>query len=1506
MALLPPKIQNLQTLATGGEGKIFLGRTRPDDRLLVLRPLQAPPYPIPRHPNLARKEPCLRIEGKLFEAEAFLEGQPLADAGRLPPSLLIPIAHQCLRALGTLHQTGLVHGDISPRNIILSSWKGSALPILIDFGLTGPIGSPVRGTGTFGTMAPEVARGSSLTPAMDLFSLGLSLLSAALGEAPNPRWTLEAASIQRALQTAPSELRPILNALCAPNTRLRAGTWTEALKALPPLKESLPTPAEAWPLVGRETLLAEAQRFLEAKGQRVLLLVGEEGLGKRSIGRQLQYWASSKQWKTPQHIALCTDDSPNQLSGLLAALEGGTITKAILCSNNPKLADLFDQGEGQLSLEVPALEEKDLQKLFDLLPLAADLNPSRLLEGTGGIPGALKDKLDPDPLPPQPLPISLFAAFHFGMLRHTEKEGTPLAAQEKEALQRGELVVIPGKGLGFRNPAAPREMRLRCSPQEARSWHEKIIDQLNTKHQPPFLLDLHQAIGRGRGLAKALEHLAREELPKALRFELFEEIARCVDPDLLFKESSKIQSIWEGFGPLDSRNPLRAWIEGQDPKQLPPTLLALWGRIQLDGGDLDRARNILQELPDSPFPGWEESRIALARTLQFQGELQASDEIARALIQQQPAPLFQAEALRILSLNAFRGGKTSEAIDLLHEAMEALGTPQDEREKALQRGLSQNLGVFERKRGKVHRALQLFEETAQKSLLARDLPSACIAWINAGIALEDLGKLRASLEPRSKAFRRASALGLAQARDVALGGIGIALAKLGADGPAVEVLQKATQALQDQGLVREALLARLHCQGARMRLHGILEEEEEKKTSLSQAFGIDSELRNQVLEQKDPEARALLRALEPAPPSVSTIPRLKETASSGLPLPKVEAALTLARISPPQEQRHWIARVLRESRTLDLPGHALIAHSLALGRSHASPGAPSKPYRDRVHAHRIQDLAHQLSTIPSPIPLETPLMMQWNQLLKTLGQTGQNIAQSLRPNHRGFQAKALDRLVQINRLIQQEEGSPEELFRQILEQALQLTGAWRGLILEKGILKKERLLIALSQTEEGGFGKTEFAYSKSILTEVLETGRPKLTFNALEDPDLRQAFSVIQYDLHAIICVPLFSHGQVVGALYLDHPYAEGTFEEDMLPLLEALGTQISLSLENMEHQKNIEKLNTQLKKKVEEQELEIHRTRRGLLSEKEERPVLYRTAQMEELMRDVRRIASSDLPAHIRGETGTGKELIARRLHQLSPRRAGPFVAENCTSLSKELLESELFGHVAGAFTGAHREKKGLFEMANGGTLFLDEIGDMPLALQSKILRVLQEGELRPVGSTQTKSVDVRLISATHRDLEKLVQEGKFREDLFYRIVVADLRIPPLRERREDIPLLAKHFLKQAGSGNHKLPPDTLSLLLEHDWPGNVRELESAIRSALILAENETIRPQDLPARIRKTSNPPSQGELPALKIRDLERLALQEALKQTGGNRLKAARLLGISRSSVFVKIREYGIQG
>jgi two-component system, NtrC family, response regulator AtoC len=310
------------------------------------------------------------------------------------------------------------------------------------------------------------------------------------------------------------------------------------------------------------------------------------------------------------------------------------------------------------------------------------------------------------------------------------------------------------------------------------------------------------------------------------------------------------------------------------------------------------------------------------------------------------------------------------------------------------------------------------------------------------------------------------------------------------------------------------------------------------------------------------------------------------------------------------------------------------------------------------------------------------------------------------------------------------------------------------------------------------------------------------------------------------------------------------------------------------------------------------------------------RSQQMLDLFRTVRKIAEFKTTVLIGGESGTGKELIARAIHRLSPRAQAPFIAVNCGAIPDNLLESELFGHRKGAFTDANRDRKGLFEEASGGSLFLDEIGELPLGLQVKLLRVLQEGEIRRLGDSQDIRVDVRVVAATARDLSAEVSRGAFREDLFYRLNVFALHLPPLRERREDIPLLVEHFLARMnarmGLAIAGTSTEAMRLLVEYDWPGNVRELENCIERAIVLCEGTHIEVEALPERLRQapavilTPTPsPDDCDLSIKRAsRRSEEFLIRRALEKTRGNRTRAAELLEISHRALLYKIKEFGI--
>jgi len=327
-----------------------------------------------------------------------------------------------------------------------------------------------------------------------------------------------------------------------------------------------------------------------------------------------------------------------------------------------------------------------------------------------------------------------------------------------------------------------------------------------------------------------------------------------------------------------------------------------------------------------------------------------------------------------------------------------------------------------------------------------------------------------------------------------------------------------------------------------------------------------------------------------------------------------------------------------------------------------------------------------------------------------------------------------------------------------------------------------------------------------------------------------------------------------------------------------------------------------QSQRRLEEQEVELKQFREGRLGE-----LVGISPKMQTLFQLIRRVAKSDATVLIQGESGTGKELIASTVHGLGPRRNGPLIKVNCAALPEGLLESELFGHEKGSFTGAIREKPGRFELADKGTIFLDEVGEVSPAVQVKLLRVLQERAFERVGGTRTIRVDVRIIAATNRDLQKALQEGRFRDDLFYRLNVIPITVPPLRERKEDIPHLVAFIVQRLATKGGWPPPTVrpaaMRCLLAYDWPGNIRELENVLEFALTQSGGRTIQPADLRLRLAPTRETPEDLTLVTL-LEERERQAIRTALGRCGGDLSPTAKVLGIGRTTLWRKMKRYGL--
>ncbi|MFI5144511.1 MAG: sigma-54-dependent transcriptional regulator [Ignavibacteria bacterium] len=305
---------------------------------------------------------------------------------------------------------------------------------------------------------------------------------------------------------------------------------------------------------------------------------------------------------------------------------------------------------------------------------------------------------------------------------------------------------------------------------------------------------------------------------------------------------------------------------------------------------------------------------------------------------------------------------------------------------------------------------------------------------------------------------------------------------------------------------------------------------------------------------------------------------------------------------------------------------------------------------------------------------------------------------------------------------------------------------------------------------------------------------------------------------------------------------------------------------------------------------------------------IIGKSKKMQNVFAQIKNVARTDVNVFIEGQSGTGKELVSRAIHFNSTRKNGPFVAINCSAIPENLLESELFGHIRGAFTGAVETQKGVFEQANGGTLLLDEIAEMPFVLQAKLLRVIETWEIKSLGSDKVKKVDVRLISATNQNIKEFIKQKKFREDLYYRIATVTISLPQLNERRDDVPLLADHFLKKFSEKNNRtisISPEALNLLMKNDWKGNVRELENVIERAVISSENNKLVPGDFKfLQLTENSDNPFTN-MDSISLNDVEKMYIKKVLEENNWNKLKAAQILGIDRKTLYKKIKEYNFE-
>lgn len=463
----------------------------------------------------------------------------------------------------------------------------------------------------------------------------------------------------------------------------------------------------------------------------------------------------------------------------------------------------------------------------------------------------------------------------------------------------------------------------------------------------------------------------------------------------------------------------------------------------------------------------------------------------------------------------------------------------------------------------------------------------------------------------------------------------------------------------------------------------------------------------------------------------------------------------------------------------------------------------------------------------------------------------------------------------------------DKLLERVLELIFKAVPAERGVIL---LFDSElsSLQARASRLREGE-PKGEIKISSTIVNEAFKENIALLTKDAISDKRFDAKRSIIQETIRSAMCIPIGTRDKTFGVIYLDTKTKTAEFSENTLRLLTAIANQVAIAIENVNFHKELELGANTLQKEL-----------------KQVYNMVGVSNEMKEIFNQIAKVTTTDSTVLITGESGTGKELVARAIHYNSPRSNKPFVCINCTALPETLIESELFGHEKGAFTGAYITKPGQFELADAGTIFLDEIGEMPFPSQMTLLRVLEEHKVRHVGGTKDIPTNVRVLAASNKDLEKAVKDGKFREDLFYRLKVIHIYIAPLRERKEDIALLAQYYFEKfKPNTTHPIKgftPEALQLMEEYSWPGNVRQLKNCIERAMVMGRKDLIGPKDLDL-IPQEMTAPEKAGLPTLA--EIEKAHIIKALRITGGNKTQTADALGIQRSTLYEKIKSYNIE-
>ena len=937
-------------------------------------------------------------------------------------------------------------------------------------------------------------------------------------------------------------------------------------------------------------------------------------------------------------------------------------------------------------------------------------------------------------------------------------------------------------------------------------------------------------------------------------------------------------------------------------------------------GDRNRARACLQRAVDSCVDEAARPRVAadLARCLQELGAHRDALACVDGALCDGIDPGAWASLQEVAGLALSYLGEASLARQRLQAAaarLAPLGRPRDTIR------MLGNLALVAYRSGDLPGAARDYEQAlalAEQHSFADQVANAAL---NHGTLAHQLGSLGPALRSYERGLRMATALGrqstkttlcfnLAKvyvdiglfdrateyadrcergARDVGAPGLAAAAMSvhaeaalaLGDGAGAWRHLERARQAYERLG--SEAELAQIHLHAAAIRLHQGDVESAERHLDLA---------RDHLQQHPEPDVAVQARGVQC---------RLLLTANR------------------PEQAADEAQRMVDEAAALGMRIEEALAHDL-LAQAWAAQASTALSQSHRMRAReRWERVAAQL-----PATLRAPF---WRHPRRALAAELATPPATDRPAQDALTVRVqkLERMLAINRRINSTLRT-RQVLEQAMDAAIELTGAERGFLLlradrtrrseqEAGALDVAVDVAVARNLDREQLDRSHLKFSRAIAEQVLRSGEAVLTDNAQADERFQSQRSVHAMGLRSVVCVPAMSPDGILGALYLDNRFARGRFSEQDVELLMAFADQVAIALTNARLVQELQQRNRELEQERERVQalLASQAEEIGRLSEevRDQRAahrydysrIVGESAAMRSVFSLLDRVIETSVPVLVRGESGTGKELVARAIHESGSRKAGPWVSVNCGALPEALLESELFGHVRGAFTGADRDREGLLVRGQGGTVFLDELGEMSPAMQVKLLRVLQEREVRPVGSNRVLPIDCRFVCATNRDLMKQIAEGSFREDLYYRVAVIEVVLPSLRERAEDIPQLVSVLLERIGQRVGREPPrltqPALRKLMEYDWPGNVRQLENVLTKAVVLCEGDRIGPGQLglPGR-------PPRPDSDVHSFEQRERARMAELLETNRWNVSKVYLQMGIPKATFYRKLKRYGL--